>query len=580
MRHRVSLSQGLQIVWFKRDLRIDDHEALEHAIRQGPVLALILIETALWRDSGLAAQHFDFALECYQDLQREMASLGAGLSLIACDRAQDAFDWLHQQVGLACIHSHMETGDGASYKRDLDMLEWCKRHKVRWCEYRQFGVVRGLKQRKAWASQWETLMRVPRVQFDPVKAAEALRAGRTLLQSALIQRREHHVAESDAPFTQLTQPDNGRLLYIPLHSTTFFTADELVSLELPSADALGLSALRPPRRQRGGLRAAKTQFSSFLDTRSAHYRGGISSPLSAPEACSRLSVYLSYGCISMRELVQETRSKLEAIGDRSNRQYKGLEGFLSRLHWHCHFIQKLETEPEIEFYNMHRGYDGLRESYFDQTRFEALKAGKTGWPMVDACVRMLGDCGWLNFRMRAMLVSVASYPLWLHWRQVGQWLAQGFLDFEPGIHWSQMQMQSGTTGINTTRVYNPIKQAHEHDPLGIFVRRWLPAIRSVPEQFVFEPWLAPARYRQSASEPIIDPIVDLARATREAKAKVHALRAESSVIAQTQSVLRKHASAMRSQERYLPSRKGSIAQHAVHGKKGENLSNQLSFDFE
>ena len=200
--------------------------------------------------------------------------------------------------------------------------------------------------------------------------------------------------------------------------------------------------------------------------------------------------------------------------------------------------------------------------------------------MVDACVRMLGDCGWLNFRMRAMLVSVASYPLWLHWRQLGQWLAQGFLDFEPGIHWSQMQMQSGTTGINTTRVYNPIKQAHEHDPQGIFVRRWLPAIRSVPEQFVFEPWLAPARYRQSASEPIIDPIVDLARATREAKAKVHALRAESSVIAQTQSVLRKHASAMRSQERYLPSRKGSIAQHAVHAKKGENPSNQLSFDFE
>ncbi|MGA1396668.1 MAG: FAD-binding domain-containing protein, partial [Burkholderiaceae bacterium] len=121
---------------------------------------------------------------------------------------------------------------------------------------------------------------------------------------------------------------------------------------------------------------------------------------------------------------------------------------------------------------------------------------------------------------------------------------------------------------------------HEHDPQGIFVRRWLPAIRTVPEQFVFEPWLAPSRYRQSASEPIIDPIVDLARATREAKAKVHALRAESSVIAQTQSVLRKHASAMRSQERYLPSHKSSIAQHAVNGKKVENLSNQLSFDFD
>jgi deoxyribodipyrimidine photo-lyase len=69
----------------------------------------------------------------------------------------------------------------------------------------------------------------------------------------------------------------------------------------------------------------------------------------------------------------------------------------------------------------------------------------------------------------------------LHWRPVGLWLARQFLDYEPGIHWSQMQMQSGTTGINTTRVYNPIKQAHDHDPHGHFVRRWLPHLRKVPQ---------------------------------------------------------------------------------------------------
>jgi hypothetical protein len=97
----------------------------------------------------------------------------------------------------------------------------------------------------------------------------------------------------------------------------------------------------------------------------------------------------------------------------------------------------------------------------------------------------------INFRMRAMLVSVAAYPLWLHWRPVGLWLARQFLDYEPGIHWPQMQMQSGTTGINVPRIYNPVKQARDHDPHGHFVRRWLPALRQVPDTWLFEPWRMP-----------------------------------------------------------------------------------------
>jgi deoxyribodipyrimidine photo-lyase len=248
-----------------------------------------------------------------------------------------------------------------------------------------------------------------------------------------------------------------------------------------------------------------------------------------------------------------------------------LTAFISRLYWHCHFIQKLESEPAIEWRNMHRGYDGLREHDFNEAHFAALKAARTGWPMVDACVTMLRETGWLNFRMRAMLVSVAAYPLWLHWRPVGEWLATQFLDYEPGIHWSQLQMQSGTTGINTTRVYNPIKQAQDHDPHGKFVRRWLPAMRIVSDSDLFEPWQMSHQLQLNAgvqtSADIAQPVVELAQATREAKQRLHARRQNAEVKAGKKAVVDKHAS-----------RKPMVQRKSAEAPN-EAAKQQLGFDF-
>ena len=174
--------------------------------------------------------------------------------------------------------------------------------------------------------------------------------------------------------------------------------------------------------------------------------------------------------------------------------------------------------------------------------------------MVDACVTMLRETGWLNFRMRAMLVSVAAYPLWLHWRPVGEWLATQFLDYEPGIHWSQLQMQSGTTGINTTRVYNPIKQAQDHDPQGHFVRQWLPALQQVPDTWLLEPWRMPHTLQThlgvfvsqdiggDVTSTLPQPLVDLVQATREAKQRLHSRRQTDEVKAAKKAVVDKHAS--------------------------------------
>ena len=337
----------------------------------------------------------------------------------------------------------------------------------------------------------------------------------------------------------------------------------------------------PRLRQRGGRPLALATLHSFLHARSLGYRGGISSPLSAPDACSRLSAYLAWGCISMREVVQHTRAHIAQLPPSASRHRAGLTGFISRLYWHCHFIQKLESEPEIEWRNMHRGYDGLREADFNPEFLTALQQAKTGWPMVDACVTMLKETGWLNFRMRAMLVSVAAYPLWLHWRPVGQWLATQFLDYEPGIHWSQMQMQSGTTGINTTRVYNPIKQAQDQDPQGHFVRRWLPYMRRVPDTFLFEPWLMPhdlqVQYGLVPGQDIIEPIVQLASATQQAKQLLHSRRQQPEVKQAKLAVVEKHASrknfGQTTGKNKTSSKKSAELSNACHN------SSQLGFDF-
>ena len=108
--------------------------------------------------------------------------------------------------------------------------------------------------------------------------------------------------------------------------------------------------------------------------------------------------------------------------------------FLSRCHWHCHFIQKLESEPAIEFKAFNAACDELRSGPLNRRKLEAWQAGLTGYPFVDACMRALKAQGWINFRMRAMLVSFAAYHLWLDWRSFRDWLACQFIDYEPGIH--------------------------------------------------------------------------------------------------------------------------------------------------
>ena len=479
----------LNIVWFKRDLRVVDHAPLARAAAAGvPVLPLWIAEPALLDAPDASARHLGFVPECLHELDAALAALGSRLWTAQGD-ACAVLAALHRRFGDFELLSHEETGNAASYARDRAVGAWMRARGLRWTEVPANGVVRRLDDRDRWSAAWMARMQAP---------------------------------TCAAPGALRPPPTDGRSVDIdPSRGVDTGPAPGLAAVPDPATRYPGEPDA--PLRQRGGRSEAIACFERFLDAPLARYRAGMASPLTAPDDCSRLSPHLALGTVSVRELVQATWAVRRGETDPARRA--GLKSFESRLHWHCHFIQKLESEPAIEHRNPHRGFDGLRnEGELDageRARLAAWRDGRTGWPIVDASMRMLDATGWLNFRMRAMLVSVAAYPLWLHWREPGLVLARRFVDYEPGIHWPQLHMQAGVTGINATRVYSPARQQHDQDPEGRFVRAWLPELGT-------------------ADYP--PPIVDWASAAREARDRVWAARRAPGAQRVAQQVWSRHGS--------------------------------------
>lgn len=493
---------SIQIVWFKKDLRIYDHAPLFCAAQNGVVLPLFIFEPEFWSLPDNSPRHYNFLMQSLNDLQDQLNSIGLRLT-IKVGSALDVFADLYAEFKSITIWSHEETGNMWTFERDKLISKFVLHYQIDWFEHARNGVVRRLNSRENWSAIW---------------------------------------------YQRMTQPS----FPVPNNPKGAYSKNDQIIQPSWQGKASSVSKCDISAGRKNALK----MLHSFLYSRGYNYSKKISSPLTAAKTCSRLSTYITFGTLSVRDIYTAANQAYHyyQASEKVGRSVwlRSIKSFLSRLHWHCHFIQKLEDQPAIEFEPLHPLVTNFNKQE-NMLYLDAWKEGKTGYPFVDACMRQLIATGWINFRMRAMLMSFASYHLNINWRQSALYLAQLFVDYEPGIHYSQCQMQSGLTGINSIRIYNPIKQGIDHDPTGKYIRKWVPELEAVTNSIIHMPWhysYLPLNYPK--------PIVDEVGARKLAQQRIKECRKQTGFRFYSQQIFEKHGS--RKKRVVRKNKSGSIIQ--------------------
>ncbi len=443
------------LVWFRRDLRSDDHAALHHALRSARhVWCVFVLDREILDPLPRADRRVEFILDSLADLHTQLAALGAahgvaGTGLIVRHGwARDEIPALAQQLRVQAVYASHDD-EPAALERDAQVrgrladagiaLHTSKDHVV----FERSEVLTG--------------SGTPYGVFTPYKNAWLKRL----------------TPEHLAPWP--VEPHAAHLAAVP----TGLVAGP-PSLADIGFEATNLSSLRMGH----GARGAQASFTDFLRRIDA-YEDTRNFP--AVKGPSYLSVHLRFGTISIRQLAREAWQRWQS-GSR------GAEVWLSELIWRDFYHQVMHHHPHVVSRSFKAPYDHIKWEHgkHAEALFAAWCEGRTGYPLVDAAMAQINQTGYMHNRLRMVVASFLVKDLGIDWRWGERYFAEHLNDFDLAANnggW-QWASSSGCDAQPYFRIFNPVSQSEKFDPAGKFIRRYLPQIAALPDAALHAPWTA------------------------------------------------------------------------------------------